>query len=187
MSDNFSIEVPVKPYVKSYLENNCGSPADLAQLPAVYPDFINYLKNPTQRSEATLVCNFPEMIRIIVPKDVFYRHGWELTKTDIIAFNSKVEGMVKMSSRQFIGIHKAIGIPVAVSIREYQDLFGFNEDSFPFETIKKDFDRHGHKSSIRILKNLKEEITHILLASLSDFGTISKKFKNERYQQTLRA
>ena len=185
MSDNFSIEIPVKPYVKAYLENNCGSPVDLSLLPTVYPDFINYLKNPTLRTESSLVCSFSEEVRIIVPKDVFYRYGWILTKTDIIALNSKVEGLVKFSSRNFLAVNKAIGVPVASSIREYQELFRFTEDSFPFETIRKDFDRHGSKVTMKVLKEFKAEIHNIFLASLSEFGTISKNFKNERHKQTI--
>ena len=187
MPDNFSIEVPVKPYVKAYLENNCGSPVDLSMLQVVYVDFINYIKNPTLRTEATLVCNYTTAVKIIIPKDVFYRYGWELTKTDIIKLNNKIEGLVKFASRNFITTNKALGVPVAASIREFQILFSFTEDSFPFETIKKDFDRHGNTVEMKIFRDFRAEITNIFLASLSDLGTVSKKFKNERYQHSIRA
>jgi hypothetical protein len=187
MNDIFTLELPVKPYVKAFLINNCGTPADLSLIPLIYHDYITCLKNPTKRSDNTLVCNYPDYINVIIPKDVFYRYGWEMTKTDIIRLNNKIESQIKFTSRNYIGINNAMGIPVAVSIREYQSLFSFSEDAFPYETIKKDYDRHGHKINKPLIRDLRAEITNIFMASLSDLGTISKKFKNERHQQAITA
>jgi len=76
--------------------------------------------------------------------------------------------------------NNALGVPVSECIRQFQHLYNFSEDSFSYETIKKDFDRHGTKVSIKLLHDFKTELNKILLDNLATLGTISNTYKNER-------
>ena len=43
MTEKYTVNIRVKPYVKQYLINNCGSPCDLNLLPDINKEFVQYL------------------------------------------------------------------------------------------------------------------------------------------------
>ncbi len=179
----FTIEIPVKSYIKAYIENNCGSPADLSQLPEVNDLFTGCLKQPRFHRDKQTKCNYSDVIEIIISEDHFYRYGWQLSKTDVVKFNRKCEAFIKFNARQFIVANHSLGLPVSMCIREYINEYNFTEDSLPYETIKKDFDRHGKKLPVKFIRNYRQELKTILLGNLASIGTISKSFKNEQYKE----
>ena len=179
MSQHFTIKIPCKRYVKAFLECNCGTPVDLKHLPDLLEEFRRGLeKKPCHRESSDLVM-LCDTVTIIIPPDMFYRYGWELNKENIIDFNRNAELKVKFFMRQYIAVNKSLGSPVAACIREFQNEFCFPESTWSYESIKKDFDRHGSVPDLKILKDLKTEINKILMDNLSELGTISKKLKKE--------
>lgn len=181
----FTCQIPVKPYIKAYIENNCGIPSDLRQLPEVHEQFINSLKYPKFHRDSQAKCNYGETIEVIITDDTFYRHGWQISRTDCIRFNQKCEALIKFNSRQFIMANASLGIPVHKCIREFQSKFLFTEDTFPFATIKRDYNRHCAKVPIKFIRDFNAEINIILLDNLFSLGTISNSFKNEINRQIL--
>jgi hypothetical protein len=119
------------------------------------------------------------MVTVIIPPDMFYRYGWEMNKENILDFNRKVEMKAKFFARQYISVNKSLGFPVANCIREFQESFGFHETLWSYESIKKDFDRHGKVPELKTIRQLRVELNRILLDNLSDLGTISKKLIKE--------
>jgi hypothetical protein len=179
MSNHFTIKIPCKKYVKAYLENNCGTPVNLQHLPDILEEFRRGLaRKPAHRESAELAA-CKDFVTIIIPPDMFYRYGWELNKENILDFNRKVEMKVKFFMRQYVAVNKSLGTPVANCIREFQEGFGFIEPVWSYESIKKDFDRHGRVPELKIIRELKMEMNKILLDNLSDLGTISKKLKKD--------
>jgi hypothetical protein len=180
----FTCQLPVKSYIKAYIENNCGHPAELSHLPDIKQLFISCLRNPRFNRDSQAKCNYTHNLEILLSEDAFYRYGWELSNTDVVRFNQKCESIIKFNSRQFIAANASLGMPVSKCIREFQRTFNFSEDAFPFETIKKDFDRHGRKVPINIILDYKVELNNILLDNLSGLGTVSNLFKNELDNKT---
>lgn len=176
----FTVQIPVKKYIKAYLENNCGSPADLSHLPDIKDMFEGCLMFPRFNRDKHIKCNYTDSVDIYISNDHFYRYGWQLSKTDTIRFNQKCEAFIKFNSRQFILANHSMGMPVSVCIREFQSIYQFDEDSFSFQTIKKDFERHGSKITIHMIRDFRAELNNILMDNLSNLGTISKSFVNER-------
>ena len=181
----FTCEIPVKPYIKTYIENNCGTPSDLKLLPEIQDQFINSLKYPKFQRDTQAKCNYGEVVSVIITDDTFYRYGWQISRTDCVRFNQKCEALIKFNARQFIMANASLGIPVSKCIREFQSRFQFPEDTFSYEAIKKDYDRHCAKVPIRFIRDFNTELNNILLDNLSSLGTISKPFKNEIYRQIL--
>lgn len=179
-SQHFTIKVPCKKYVKAYLETNCGNPVDLRLMPDLQKKFIECLSRKPQHRENSDVAKYSEKVTIIIPSDTFYRHGWEMNKENELTFNRAIESMVKFMMRQYIGMTSALGNPVSNCIREFQEKFGFDESSWSYDSIKKDFDRHGKKVSLNTTRTLKKEIHKIFLDNLSELGTISKKTLKEK-------
>jgi len=180
----FTCQIPVKNYIKTYIENNCGSPANLSGLPEINDLFVDLLKYPRFNRDKQSKCNYSSIVTLNISSDTFYRYGWQLSKTDIVRFNQKCEAMIKFNSRHFIMANNSLGIPVSTCIREFQSMFKFDEDTFTYEAIRKDFDRHGKKVPIKFIRDFKAELNIILLDNLSSFGTLSNSFKNEINNKT---
>lgn len=179
MNNHFSIEIPCKKYVKAYLEINCGTPVNLQHLPAVMEEFRRALCRKPEHRESAPVAEYKDKVKVIVPSDMFYRYGWEMNRENELDFNRKVEQQAKYFMRQYVSVNSSIGVPVAICIREFQEKFGFHEPIWSYESIKKDFDRHGKVPEMKTLRDLRAEINKILLDNLSELGTVSKKLKKE--------
>jgi hypothetical protein len=179
MSNHFTIKIPCKTYVKAYLENNCGTPANLQHLPDLLEEFRRGLSRKPEHLECKKLAVHEQSVTIIIPPDMFYRHGWEMNKENIHDFNQMVEMKVKFFMRQYIAVNSSLGIPIATCIREFQERFGFPDPIWAYDSIKKDFDRNGTLLMLKTIKELKSEIDKIILGNLSDLGTISKKLKKE--------
>lgn len=169
-----TVEVGCKPYVKRFIENNCGDPADLRKIPELHNAFMFLLKKKTAHYESMEIGNYQSTIKVLISEDDLYRYGWELTKSGTVLFNRKVERLAKFVMRQFIGLNSSFKIPVSNSIREFQEKFGYTEDEWSYESIKKDFDRNGRVYKIDVLNNFKRELQQILMDNLSDLGTLGE-------------
>lgn len=178
-SDQFTISIPCKSYVKAFLESNCGTPADLKHLPDLRQVLIDCLAHKPMHLENKEIARWTDVVAVIVPSDVFYRYGWELNKTNLMDFNRAVQMKVKYFMRQYVGLNNALGFPLALCIRDFQEKFNFNEEVWQYDSIRKDFNRHGRMIGLKTMKQLKKEINEIFLGNLSDLGTISRKFKKE--------
>lgn len=178
-AERFTIKIPCKPYLKAFLEINCGDPVDLRYLPDLLEEFKRGLSRKPEHREKTNVVLYKDFVTIIIPSDMFYRYGWEMNKENLLDFNRAVERLVKFFMRQYIAVNSSLGLSVTKCIREFQNRFGFDESIWNFEALKKDWDRNGTKIELKSVKQLQGELNKILLANLSDIGTISKKLKKE--------
>jgi hypothetical protein len=68
-----------------------------------------------------------------------------------------------------------MGMPPFISIARFQERFSFDENSWQYETIKKDFYRNGMKEPLDFNGEIFNKIEKIVLHNLYDLGTISKK------------
>jgi hypothetical protein len=179
---HFTIKIACKKYVKVYLETMCGSPVDITQLPVLYREFKRGLRKVdtspgislSQRSLLPPAIRFPELVVIIIPHDTFFRCGYEMNDEDCLFFNSIVEKNVKYIMRQYVALNSAMGVTVADAIRQFQQDFGFNDNVWDSESIKKDFQRNGKKVEMKSLKAVRKEIITNLLNDLIDLGTLAK-------------
>lgn len=143
----FSVTIPCKPYVRHYLIMRFGSPVNLTCEPYLNNIFRRLLRKPSTRHDkyyndllkspnTYYSCN----IEVGVSESDFYRYGWELTKTDIIAFNSEIETRVKKLMRDVVEIYENVMLQKEAILR-FQEEFGFSEEIWPYESIKKDYYR----------------------------------------------
>lgn len=180
--NEITVEIACKPYVKIYIENNCGNPADLKNLPHLHQVFMHALKRAPKRFDYKKIANYHSSIRVILDEVDLYKYGWELTKTGIAGFNKSAEYKVKFMMRSFISLNESLDIPLKSSIKEFQSLFGFSENDWSYESIKSDYIRHGNQFQIDSILSFKKELQKILLCNLSDLGTISNKYIESFFQ-----
>jgi hypothetical protein len=176
MKSQFTVGIILKPYVRKYILNRFGDPADLysKEGEALKIRMIEMLKKPCLRNEKRInEENMGIETRFCISESDFYRHGWEISKTDMIRFNRFIENEIKFYSRCYIAFEKSFGVPIATSIRNFQHEFEFTEEDFPYETIKKDFDRNGQYIKFDKFSVFKKNLRDIFLEQLSEIRHIA--------------
>ncbi len=182
MSQTFVVTIPVKPYVKRFIEINFGSPARFTCNPEVNKFFLSLLKKPDTSKDKRYpeqLFNYTAMMEVAISQHDFYHFGWELTRTDIVAFGKHFEEKAKFMMRSFVGVYVAAGMPIFKSINLFQERFLFDDAHWDYQSIKKDFYRNGTNAKIDFGNEIFGKIDEILLRNLYTLGTLSKKAKNE--------
>jgi len=162
-SSKFFVTIPVKPYVKRYLENNYGSPVNFEEHPLEKTFFRNIFKNPRTRWDNKYpeeLKKHKEFVEVLISKDDFMRHGFKLTKTRVIEFNRRFELEIKKKVRGYVQLKKGFS-SLKESILDFQKLYNIDDDSWDYESIKKDITRHAVKPEIdfrELLNNLFDEL-----------------------------
>ena len=173
----FTVQVPVKKYVKKFIEMNYGNPVDFANFPEEKKLFQTMLHKPNDSRDIWIKDNFryyQEILEVPINEYEFYRYGWELTKTDVIIFGKYYENRAKFFMRTFVSIYQALGFPFQMSIKRFQEIFDFSEDDWTQEAIRKDFYRHAPKEKIDFSQEIYNKIEHLILCNMSNFGTVYK-------------
>lgn len=165
--------LPCKPYVRRFLTNQCGTPVDLRKNRYIFNYFKlllkrkicwrnkrfhlkEYAKIAYEKNGKTLYKQYGKAIykdevKIMIDDDTFNRFGFDMTAHSIGEFNAFMEDYIKSMARLFIFTTNSFGQTWVNSIKNFQDLFGFSEDDFPTESIRKDLQRHND-----ILKNIEK-------------------------------
>jgi hypothetical protein len=161
-----TIELPCKSYTLRYLENNYGSPVNFNNTPLLKRRLRQMLRKPSHRWDKTITeisrKYYPETARIVISTDDFYRFGWELSRTDIVALNTYLESVIKFQMRQTVAAYQLI-MPTSDAIYKFREKYNYTEDDWAFDAIKKDLQRNTTaKPSIikNILNRLADEMHH---------------------------
>lgn len=177
----FSIHVPCKPYAKHFLELNYGSPVDFSKDKTLYNEFRHNLERNMKHNDnyynKLKMSKYSETVEIRISETDFYRYGWELSKTEMLNFNAIVESRAKTFMYIIVSTRLALGQNLTDCISYFQDRFGFTEEVWPLESIKKDCQRNLTVSKNEILDSISEMIDKITMAKLYDKRTISHKCK----------
>lgn len=178
----FTVQIPAKPYVKHFIEANYGSPVNFACHCEENVFFQHLLKQPNNRRDYQihdLKHRYTDILEVFISEDDFYRYGWELTRTNVIAFGKFFEHRTKFFMRNMVGVYYGLGLPIYLSIERFKNSFEFNEDAWKYEAIKKDFYRHGKTRNIDFDNEIYHKIENIILDNLYDAGTISQHLKKQ--------
>lgn len=175
----FTLLLPTKPYVHQFLVNNFGDPVDFSSDTRLNNLLRRCLRKPSMRrnkkyAQLKLV-KYSSLTRIIITQDDFYRHGWELTRTDSIYFNRELENRAKFFMRNMVSLYSSF-MSLKDAVLLFQSNFGYNEDTWSYDSIRKDFDRHGTIPATSFSSQLIEKTESIFLDNLSELGTICPKF-----------
>lgn len=152
--------IPVKPYVKKFLDN--GNVIKPYLLDAIYRLFSKQsgLDADVKLNEYELSIKFP------LPERVFQRNGYQLTRQNVVVFNTLLEGYIKdrfeceLEANIRRSIREEQKFIVEEMIIDLRNKFGLSEEDFPFETIKKSLQRFCDKQNIdlQVLKNYAKSV-----------------------------
>lgn len=172
----FNITVPVKPYVKRFLENNYGDPVDFRNHPRENEMFKRMLKKPNYDNDHKYrneLCSHIQAVEIAISDRDFYRHGWELSKTDIVSFGKHFERNAKWLMRTVVSTYVSFGSPINIAILKFQTRFQMEEEYWPYDSIKKDFFRLRDNKDIDLKEYAYQHLERLILINMSNTGAIT--------------
>ena len=155
--EKFQVNIVCKPYVRRFIELNYGSPAELSKDRDLYAYFRSKLHKKTFKNDkrySSTLQKYSAEIAIKINRDDFYRYGWDLSATDMIAFNLMLERKTKDFLYNKVGIQIAFGSSLSESISSFQKKYGFTEDVWAKESIYKDCQRNLGINKVEIREYL---------------------------------
>lgn len=114
--DRFVCWLPCKPYVKQFLLYNFNAPDDtwteivnLSPDKELQNDFLSRLAKPGRyENRYRNLARYTANVAVEIRRDDFYRYGWAMSNTEVVAFGSKVERRIKQ-------MLSSISTPMSVS------------------------------------------------------------------------
>lgn len=173
---NFNVTVQVKPYVKRFLENNYGDPVNFNCHPREKEMFKRMLKKPNNDNDHKYPKEFflhSNTVEILISDHDFYRHGWEVSKTDAISFGKYFERNVKLLMRLVVGTYISFGMPINAAIERFQCRFCMDDEYWPFDSIQKDFFRYKKYHNIEFNQFAFQHLERLILSNMSNMGAIT--------------
>ena len=176
MRTDFSMQIPCKPYVKHYLNQNFGTPVNLYQSDNPFLPLLKLLlhrqkkdKYPTRTLNSSI---YSEQANILLSEDDFLRVGFDLTRNGAIVFNKEVERTFKHMMHVIVAINFTFYGNLEMAIDRFTMDFDIPEDTWPHESIRKDFMRHASVNQFNFKTTISENLTKIFLTQLSEIGTV---------------
>lgn len=115
-------------------------------------------------------------VGIVVSPSSYNRHGWALSATDESTFARMLELRCQGMLLTYLQAHYMISGSVADAIQSFYKTFHMNDEIWPYDSIRKIWNRNVEKETKRTLKSeIFVKIQHQILVQLSTFGTISQK------------
>ena len=180
--NRFFVYLAVKPYVRNFMLNNYGlndaefpDAVSFRQDHSLYNRFRSALVKPSVKYNSRYrdLKRYSATIQIEISRDDFYRYGWALNETETVAFCSLLESRVKAMLCTYIDVHTQIGASIATAIRNFQKIFCFPEDVWPYDSIRREYNRNRTKCEVLGIENFHKTIDKIIVVNLSRNGTIS--------------
>ena len=194
--NRYVVWVHVAPYVCRYLVDNFGvDDTDIKNLVNINndqtlmafftPHLVKQCHRYDRRTADKKTGYRTARVAIEVSASKFARNGWALSPTDEAAFAKLLEMRCQGMLLTFLSAHYIISGDAAASIREFYRVFHQNEQTWPYDSIRKIWNRNvSREEKMTIRGALDREIIKKILVQLSCFGTIAQKGL-ERYESNI--
>ena len=186
--NRYVVWVSVAPYVCRYLVDNFGVRSanvknliDIRGDAALMAFFTPRLQKPTHTYDRRLQqCGTTPYrtarVAIEISASRFARSGWALSPTDEAALARMLELRCQGILLAFLQAHYMISGDASESIRAFYRTFHQSEDTWPYDSIRKIWNRNvPQMQKVTLKSRLEQEITEKILLQLSTFGTISEQ------------
>ncbi len=184
-----AVWMPCKGYVKRWLLANYNRPdenwPELVNLSAnrdLADDFRRRLIRGEARRDQSLRGRYTTRVAIEISMDTFQRYGWELSPTETLHFNTRLEREVKQVLHTYSAMLSVTGLSIADRIKRFRRATGITELDWDTDSIRKELQRNakinGESDFEQMVKNMELKCW----AVLSKSGHITEQGR-ERYSE----
>jgi len=140
-----TIEFPVKPYIGHFLRTRFGNPCHLTLDSQIGKLFYLLVKEETKsKSVSQKKVTYKHSLQVKITENVFRRRGHVLSRNSVATFNNFMAEYIKekmfLYSDALLEANQELKIKAALEMS--LEKFQFNQDVFPYETLKKSYDRY---------------------------------------------
>lgn len=183
-SDRMAVWMPCKGYVKRWLLANYNRPdedwPELVNLSAnrdLADDFKRRLIRAESRRDQSIRGRYTTRVAIEISMDMFHRYGWELSPTETLHFNARLEREVKLVLHTYNAMLSVTGLSIADRIKRFRRATGITELDWDTDSIRKELQRNakinGEVDFEQLVKNTEQKCW----AVLSKAGHITEQGK----------
>lgn len=148
MPDNrISITIPVKPYVKQWFSSKFGNPPRFPKGSGDH-EFLVSLLSKTGDAHPLCTKQHPCELTIYISWHAFEHSGHVISQQNISRFRKHYETRIKFEMYLFISTREAFGVKLKDAIFDFQNCYGYTEDTWNYEAIKKDYYRNACRKKI---------------------------------------
>ena len=140
-----AVWMPCKGYVKRWLLANYNRPdenwPELVNLSAnrdLADDFRRRLIRGEARRDQSLRGRYTTRVAIEITMDTFQRYGWELSPTETLHFNTRLEREVKQVLHTYSAMLSVTGLSIADRIKRFRRATGITELDWDTDSIRKE-------------------------------------------------
>lgn len=171
------ITIPVKPYVKQWIMANFGNPPNFRKNKADHDFLLSVLSKDPENG--TINNNmFSEQLIVFISMHDFERFGSSLSTKSINEFGKYYEKKAKAAMYITVATAEALGAKLKDAIFYFQERYGFTEDTWSYESIKKDFSRNAHREKID-LEPIISALERIAIINHHKLGMLTDSFYEE--------
>ena len=188
-SDRMAVWMPCKGYVKGWLlanynrtDENWPELVNLSANRDLADDFRRRLIRGEARRDQSLRGRYTTRVAIEISMDTFQRYGWELSPTETLHFNTRLEREVKQVLHTYSAMLSVTGLSIADRIKRFRRATGITELDWDTDSIRKELQRNakinGESDFEQMVKNMELKCW----AVLSKSGHITEQGR-ERYSE----
>lgn len=142
---NISLEIPIKSYLKKYLEVSFGKEIKLTERSWLGLLVLNLLKrqNFKNKNYEYSPKNYNDSLILTMHLDKMYRHGSVVNEVHVHYFNKAIAHIMRDELiKQALINERIYGINFKTSILNVLDAYDITEEELNYENIRKHFNRH---------------------------------------------
>ena len=140
----------------------------------VFRRYCSGFENPRYR--------YTTRVAIEITYDTFQRYGWELTPTETLRWNTKMESEVKQVLHTYNAMLSVTGLSIADRIKRFRNATGITELDWDTDSIRKELQRNSKISGNDDFEQIVKKIEQKCWAILSKSGHITEQGK-ELYER----
>ena len=136
-----TFDLPVKKHVRSFLESKFGNPCFIERREPEGKYFYALLAKQSKGHDSEFA-EYSSTIRVGLTISMHFRHGSIMTPTAVIEFNNYIDEHIKKEQRSYIHTQVTYNqMEIKRAVELFQQDYGFQEDDYAAETIRKDYYR----------------------------------------------
>lgn len=153
MKGYVSVEIPTKPYIKSYLLSQLGEKPVLKNgnepIGNKLHDLLEHSTNEYGYREISSL--YVDKVKIYIPGHWFRQRGANLNATNVRNFNRFIELLIKSRFYQMMDENMEIIDNIKENINDVRTRLGIDFESWSYDAMQKDYYRYRKEKNKKVL------------------------------------
>lgn len=148
MNGYVPVEFPTKRYIAAYIRHVLGDKPVMKKDSTIGSKMFDLLQHSTDDRKTEFSTRYNAKIKIYIPYRTFCQRGGYINSTNVMNFNLYVEAEIKDKYRTLMNVFIESLPSFEANLPQVRKAIGINEDSWDYESIKKDYYRYRKRNGL---------------------------------------